>query len=356
MSLTGWPLLMLVGVLTVIAPVLVVITWRRTARPPGAGRALGTLGRLLAVVCCQVLAVSLTFIVVNRSFVFYSSWGDLFGTSASPTTITTANLVRPGDGRVEVMEVHGAASKASGQILIWLPPQYDDPAYAKTSFPVTMMLPGQPSTPEVTFAHFDFAAKATQAIRSQGVKPFIAVFPPLMTNPPRDTECTDVPNGPQAETWLTTDVRNAVLTRTRATPDPKLWSVMGYSTGAFCAVKLLLRHPNTYLAAAGFAGYYQPITDHTTGNLFRGSKIRYDENSPLWLYGQQKLAAGHKMLLISGRQDASSWPETQKMLQATRGDPSVSSLTFATGGHNYRNYRNSLPQVLQWLTAAHAFG
>lgn len=356
MGLTGWPLLILVGVLTVVAPVLVAITSRRTAPSSGVSRVLRTLGRFLAVLGCQVLAVSLTFLAVNHSFVFYSSWGDLLGTPTSPTSITTANLVRPGNGRVEVFQVNGAASKASAQVLIWLPPQYDDPAYAKTSFPVTMMLPGQPGTPEATFAHFDFATNATQAIRNQGVKPFIAVFPPLMTNPPRDTECTDIPNGPQAETWLATDVRNAVLTHARATSDPRLWSVMGYSTGAFCAAKLLLRHPNTYLAAAGFAGYYQPVTDHTTGNLFGGSKTRYNQNSPLWLYGQKKLAAGHKMLLISGRKDAASWPETQKMLQATRGDPSVSSLIFATGGHNYRNYRDSMPQVLQWLAAAQAFG
>ena len=101
-----------------------------------------------------------------------------------------------------------------------------------------------------------------------------------MTDPPRDTECTDVAHGPQAETWLTTDVRDAVLQHDPGEHRPGAWAVIGYSTGAFCAAKLVLGHPRLFAAAAGFGGYYQPITDHTTGNLFAGSRIRYDDNSP----------------------------------------------------------------------------
>lgn len=103
------------------------------------------------------------------------------------------------------------------------------------------MLPGQPGTPEGDFSQFQFAQQATQAIRSGAVKPFVGVFPPLMIAPPRDTECTDVPHGPQAETWLAKDVRTAVLRDVRITPDGKQWSAAGWSTGGFCAAKLLLR-------------------------------------------------------------------------------------------------------------------
>jgi S-formylglutathione hydrolase FrmB len=177
-----------------------------------------------------------------------------------------------------------------------------------------------------------------------------------MTNPPRDTECTNIPGGPQAETWLTHDVRTAVLSHFRVSTQPRMWSLMGYSTGAFCAVKLILSQPQLFADAAAFGGYYQPLTDHTTGDLFHGSKVRYDQNSPLWLYGRRGLAPGHRLLLISGQQDRDSWAQTQKLVQAARGDPAVSSLSFPTGGHNYHNYRNSMLQVLQWLARAHAFG
>ena len=358
MGLKGTPLLILVGLATLVAPVLTALLLRRVVPSAGARRVTAVITRLAAVIGCQVLAVSLTFLAVNNSFAFYSSWGDLFGvsTSSKNVTIKTGSLVGPGQGSVAVVRVSGGASKASGQVLVWLPPQYSDPAYAHTKFPVTMVLPGQPSNPEVMFAHFNFADNATHAISDHLAKPFIAVFPPLMTNPPRDTECTDIPHGPQAETWLTSDVHAAVLSHFRVSTNPKRWSLIGYSTGAFCAVKMVLGHPQLFHDAAGLGGYYQPLTDNTTGDLFHGSKIRYDENSPLWLYGRRGLALDHRLLLVSGQQDTDSWAETQKMLQATRGNPAVSSLSFPTGGHNYQNYRNSLPQVLQWLAAGHDFG
>lgn len=356
MSLTGVPLLLLVALLTVLAPVGATRIWRHRPSPGLRSQLLTHAGRWASIVVCQALAVALTFLVVNDDFAFYSSWGDLLGKTSRPAAITTHNLVKPGDGRVDLIQVNGRASGAAGQVLFWFPPQYDQPQYASTRFPVLMVLPGQPSTPAVMFSHFNFAVQAMKAIDSRAAQPFVAVFPPLMTNPPRDTECTDVRGGPQAETWLTADVRAAVLAHARVTANPGNWSVMGWSTGAFCAVKLMLGHPQLFTAAAGFGGYYQPITDRTTGNLFHGSKIRYDENSPLWLYGRTGLAPRHRLLLISGREDTESWSETQKMLSATRGDPNVSSLSFPTGGHNYRNYQNAVPEVLQWLGTGGAFG
>ena len=112
-----------------------------------------------------------TFLVVNRDFVFYASWGDLLGTSAAPPSISTANLVGPGEGRVEIVQVHGPSGD-SGGVLVWLPPQYDQPAYAHTKFPVLMVLPGQPSQPPVMFSHFYFGGSASRAIAAHTVRPF----------------------------------------------------------------------------------------------------------------------------------------------------------------------------------------
>ena len=344
MSLTGLPLLLVGAVATIAAPVLTVALGRRR----GSGR-WPVVGRVAAVLGCQALAVATTFLAVNRDFVFYASWGDLAGRSAPAGTIHTDDLVAAGDGSVATLALHGSVSGAAGQVLVWRPPQYDQPAYAHTRFPVLMVLPGQPSTPSVMFRHFAFGATATQAIAAHLVRPFVAVFPPLMTNPPRDTECTDVANGPKAESWLATDVRAAVLQHERVSGTPRSWAVAGYSTGAFCAAKLVLAHPDRFSQAAGFGGYYRPLTDGTTGNLFAGSRTRYDANSPLWLYERGGLAPGHRLLLMTGRQDPDSYTETEAMLAATRGDPRVSSLVFPTGGHNYRNYAGALPEVLRWL-------
>ncbi len=367
-SLTGTPLLYTSAVLTVAAPVVLVLLWRRTR--PGW---LATLGRLVVVAFCQLVAVCCLFLYVNNSYDFYSSWSDLLGTNSQHAKVQSngpgtpgggpvTHSVRPatpghrlvsrGDGRVEVLTIHGPKSHSSGQVLAWLPPQYDQPQFAHIRFPVIMVLPGQPSKPEVMFRNFTFSAIATSEINSGKVAPFVAIIPPLMTNPPRDTECTNIAGGPQAETWLANDVPQGVTTQLRVQQSPAKWATIGWSTGAFCSAKLLLNHPHQFSAAIGLGGYYQPITDHTTGNLFHGSTTARRENSPVWLYQHHGGLRGGKLLMIAGRQDRESWGPTKEMLTISRGDPNVSMIIFPTGGHNYHNYRSYLPTILEWLSSS----
>jgi S-formylglutathione hydrolase FrmB len=114
----------------------------------------------------------------------------------------------------------------------------------------------------------------------------------------------------------------------------------------------MLTQPKNFQAAVSFGGYFTPITDRTTGDLFHGDAAARQRNSPLWLYQHLGLR-GRKLLLICGRQDKGSWKANQQMLAATRGDRGVSFLDFTTGGHNYRNYRRYLPDALQWLDHVH---
>lgn len=344
MTLTGTPLLVLMAAAAAVGPVALVL-WLRRRPSPASWRA--TLARFGLVLTCQFLAVLTLFLWVNNTYGFYTSWSDLAGHSSGSATIRTNGLVSQGDGRTQILTVAGSrGTNGSHQVLVWLPKQYDEPSARTKRFPVVMVLPGQPSTPEAMFAHYEFASAATAAIDGGQVKPFIAVFPPLMTDPPRDTECTDVPRGPQAETWLSRDVYQAIPRTLRVDTAP--WSAIGWSTGAFCAAKLLLHRPNQFAAAAGFGGYYETLTDHTTGNLFGSHAAVKRHNSPLWLYQHGGLHT-RRLLVVTGRQDHGSYAQTMRFLAATRGDPAVSSLVFPTGGHNYHNYRILLPAVLQWL-------
>lgn len=356
MNLTGTPLLVLVVALVILSPIAVVARWRQTARrgrPNGAGAGIG---RLLALLGCQLTAVLLTFLVANNSYGFYTSWTDLTGLGTDkPPGVSTAGLVHKGDGRIEKLTVRGGPSGASADVLLWFPPEYDDPRYADEAFPVLVVLPGQPSQVQTMFKHFDFGDVAAREIAAGRIRPFVAVFPPLMIDPPRDTECTDVDGGPQALTWLREDVPRAVLKSQRVTSDAGQWSVMGWSTGGFCAAKLVLADQDRFTAAASLGGYYEPLTDDTTGKLFR-TKAERNANSPLHLYSRRGLAAGHSLLLVSGRQDAESWPMTEKMITATDGDAQVYTDVFAEGGHNYRNYSDLLPGVLGWFQARGVFG
>ena len=354
-SLTGSFLLGAALVAAVVGPILLVV-WLRRSKPCTWWRSVL---QWVAVGTCQAVAVAGLFFYVNNTYGFYTSWSDLIGRSGQGARIEnngqsqTSGLVRRGQGQVQLMTVAGTAATGGGhQVLTWLPPQYTDPSFQNAHFPVLMVLPGQPSTPQATFRHFSFGSVATKAIDSGRVKPFIAVFPPLMTNPPRDTECTNIPGGPQAETWLTRNVYDQANQQLRVNHTP--WAVIGYSTGAFCAAKVLLKHPKQYAAAAGLGGYYQTLTDKTTGNLFGRHRKSELGNSPLWLYQHGGLHR-RPLLLVSGKQDHGSYRSTRRFLAASRGDPAVASLIFDTGGHNYRNYRNYFPDMLAWLQTKKAF-
>lgn len=344
MGLTSRSLLVLTLGLAVLAPVVLALLWR--ARPQG--RVLAPLTRFGGVLLCQVLAVSALFLYVNDQYSFYSSFDDLLGRSAPAPGVHTSGLVGPGQGRLTVLSVPGGpTNEGNHQVVVWLPPGYDAPQDAHKRYPVLMFLPGQPSDPVSTMKHFGFIPTAAAEVRGGKVPPFIGVFPPLMTDPPRDTECTNVPGGPQAESWLDSDVYRSVNTDIRTEHAP--WTEIGWSTGAFCAAKLLLGHPQQFSAAVGLGGYYTPLTDRTTGNLFGDRPAVREENSPAWLYTHDGGLHRRRLLVVSGVQDADSYPMTQAFLHVTRGDPGVSSVTFPDGGHNFRNYEAFLPHALEWL-------
>jgi dienelactone hydrolase len=347
MSLTGVSLLLLAITLAAALPALLAWWWHRKAHTSW----LAAASHLAAVLLCEVFAASALFLWVNDQYGFYTSWSDLIGAPTKGVTIQSNRLVPPGAGRVEILTVQGRTqTDPVRQTLVWLPPQYDQAAYRTARFPVVMVLPGQPSTPEAMLRQYDFARTAVAEISAGRIKPFVAVLPPLMTNPPRDTECTNVVGGPQAQTWLTSTIHTAVQNSLRTAPAP--WSVMGWSTGAFCSAKLVLTHPQEYQAAVAFGGYFSALTDKTTGDLFHGSTAARQANSPIWLYQHGGLH-GRKLLMVSGRQDLGTWASTERMLQVSRGDPNVSFIAFPTGGHNYRNYRHYLSAALQWLDHNH---
>jgi dienelactone hydrolase len=239
-------------------------------------------------------------------------------------------------------------------VLVWLPKGYDQLTNRLHRYPTVMVLPGQPSTPEAMFNGFSFGQQATQAIDSGKVKPFIAVFPPLMIAPPRDTECTDVPGGPQAETWLSTSVRDQVIREVRSDPSGSKWSAMGFSTGGFCSAKLLLRHRTDFSAAVSFGGYDDAETDPTTGDLFKGNRRLRNENSPIWLIKQPPQQQSD-LLIVASKQDTDSWApgakyaDTSKMVTQSSGIPGVATLLLNGGGHNYSTYGPTLQQSLTWL-------
>ena len=352
-SLTGASLTILLIVAAVALPIVLALAWRRLP-----GRVGGAALRIGMIISCQVIAVMAAGIALNRAFLFYDSWAELLGQQGgggqAAIAVTDNGQLVPADGsqgRISILTVHGKVSGATEQVLVWLPPQYDAAGEKRTRFPVIMALPGQPGTPAGIFKTLDLGSNAMQMIKSGKVKPFVAVIPPLSIAQPRDTECTDVPRGPQADSWLATDVKEAVVRHFRVTPAH--WSTIGWSTGAFCASKMLLRHPTSFVAAVSIGGYFNAEEDHSTGNLFNHSRVLRNQNSPLWLI-RHTLSYPVHLLIITSKGDRESWDgvhyaDAQKAIAAARGIPGVGTIVLPSGGHNFSTYAPTVGPALAWL-------
>lgn len=336
LALTGWPVVILVSTAALAIPGL--LAWRGRATR-WRGKALTT----LAVLGCQVLAIAAVGLAVNKQYVFYSSWSDLVGREPIHQTTHEDLGAHRGTGTIQWMSVQGQT------VLVWLPRQYHQPELAATRFPVVMFLPGQPSKPSIVFKQFEFGAVASRVIDSGQVPPFIAVFPPLMVNPPRDTECTNLPDGPQAQTWLDTTVVQTVQGAYRTAPAGAAWTIMGWSEGGFCSIKVALSTPHRFGSAVSVGGYVQPWETGEVAQVLARDPALQQANSPLALY-QHRTGNSPALLLISSKQDPSSWPLTLPLIEASGGAPAVTTLSLDQGGHNYRTYRSLMEQALLWAS------
>lgn len=350
--------LFLATAVAVVAPCSLVYLWLRR-RSPGSRRSrLGSGAVVLSLaLVAQLAAVAVVGLAVNRQFEFYSGWRDLLGRQSDAADVIKGNggLDR-GHGQLEVLPVDGRRSHTRSEMLAWLPPQYSDPAYRHRRFPVVEFLPGQPEQPAGVFRGFQLVSTAEAAISSGRVPPFVLVVPPLMIRPPSDTECTNVPHGPQALTWLAADVPHAITSHLRVDPPGRHWSVFGWSTGGFCAAKLVYAYPHEFAAAVGLGAYYQPITEQTWPNLFGGLPAVMRHNSPQWLFAHRSSGLTARLLIVSSRQDGESWESSAKMIAATRDNPNVSRLVLPSGGHNFGVYRPYVAPGLRWLTRGHVLG
>jgi len=365
LPLTSLRFLILCIVVAVAIPVVLVILWRRAPRQSRWAVPALVVGVLVG----QGAAVAAVAVDVNRDYGFYPSWSSLFGTGLAPPVV--AKGVRLGlngqaashrpvlrvsepasdTGRYERVTLKGAKSGISQTVIAWLPPQYGDRRFAKTRFPVVMVLGGADVHIPFVVQRLDFAKVASEEIRTGRVAPFVAVFPEINVALPVETECTDYPGGPQAFTWLNQDVRNWATSTLRVTTDGQGWSVMGWSTGGYCAALLHLRDPERFGAGASFEGYFTPGPDGSTGNmaqLLKADQNLAHESSPTWLIQNHPPRSVH-LLVGSSDTDPQSYPQAKEFLRRERNVPGVQPYLVKDLGHSLDAYAAVLPPILGWL-------
>jgi enterochelin esterase-like enzyme len=330
------------------------------------------LARIGLVMACQLAAVLLAAVAVNDYFDFYNSWGDLLGSAGNGAPLSVRTLDYGPDaghqsrhlaalevdrrydrperrpGHTDDLTIGGGASHLSGEALVYLPPQYDDARYARTRFPMVVVLAGYPGHIGTLVHNLEVPRTMNTLLQRGRVRPMVLVMVSPTVVPPRDTECTDVPGGPQVETWLTQDVPDTVARQYRVTP-PGSWGMLGVSTGGFCAVKLAMRHPDRFCCTVGMSGYLHAITDFTTGDLFHHDDALRNANDPLWRLAHLPPPATNVLLTVS-RAERLLYQQSLQFVAEARPPLHVATITVPSGGHNFGVWVHQLPTCLQWLS------
>ncbi|WP_431681744.1 alpha/beta hydrolase [Kitasatospora sp. KL5] len=367
MQLTGTPFLVVTIVLVPISIAAALLLWGRVRGP----QPVQVLSRLVMILLCQVTAVLMVFVMVNNANLIYGSWDDLLGTGnhvrAVPQVPADGGPGGPGNDSksepkvtqqfkavddpmvpkdVKRTDLKGRLSGVDGEVLVWLPPQYDEPAYKDKTFPVVELIPGFPGSSSTWYGTLKVSEQLKPLMKEGKVAPFILVSPrTLLLGRSTDTGCADVAGKVNADTWLSRDVPKMVLDNFRADSSPDRWAVAGYSAGGHCAAKLALSHPDRYRAGVSLSGYNDPATEKDSLTA-KDAHLREISN-PLNIL-KHAAQPPKTSLFVSGNKGDGY--EGGLALQQAAKSPTSVTVVETTGPHAVDVWKPLLPQVFTWLT------
>ena len=365
-------------VLAVLAALATWLLWNRMRGP----RAVRVLQRAALLVFGELMAAMAILVWVNiSSGGLVVSWQDLLGNQSTRGGVfagqlgaidldpkarlvartagaSTGSPIKTsfhdgGDGFQETT-FRGPVSGITSQVYVWTPPQYAREPH--TYFPVLELLHGVPGSPGGWTGPMN-VVQHLEAVEGSGVVfPYILVVPEVTpvyghTLSWNNEECSDVPGDANVDAWLTRDVRDMVVDDFRAEPAADAWGLMGYSTGGFCAAKLVLQHPNLYRAAVSLSGYYTPDSLELSEDPLLD---RID--SPLWLISHTRTPAVSLLMTASAQDQVDPASEAAQMITAARSNPLAEATDVQSfvaplgGGHNQSAWEKMLPTAFTWLS------
>ncbi|MFE9115309.1 alpha/beta hydrolase [Streptomyces collinus] len=357
-------------VLAVLSAVLLfagtVWLWPRLARR--SWRAVG--GRIGLLLGTQLALFAAVGLAANQAFGFYASWADLFGqekdqgvvvdhtpgggplkvVGSRPVPGAGGALPRAG-GRVQKVEIVGRTTRIATPAYVYLPPEYFQSRYRTHRFPAAVVLTGYPGTASALVEKLHYPRTALELARDGRAEPMILVMLRPTVAPPRDTECVDIPGGPQTESFFAKDLPDALRSHYRVAEKAGGLGIIGNSTGGYCALKIALHHPDVYAAGAGLSAYYKAPIDATTGDLFQGDKALRNR-ADLWWYLAHMPAPDTSLLVSSSKRGETNYRDTLRFIERVKGTgrTRISSIVLESGGHNFNTWRREIPAALEWMS------
>ncbi|ADP80924.1 alpha/beta hydrolase [Pseudofrankia inefficax] len=362
MALTGWPFMLLLGVVGLLCAVGAYLGWPRW---PGRWALPGRAASLLLV---MMLGGVLALAQVNRSYGFYTSVSDLLGRPTSArslampaypgggpqVTVLTSDWAalglragRHGHGLLLDVLYPGTRSGLTHHGLLYLPAAYFT-GNLQRRFAAVELFHGYPGAPETFPRIMNIQARLETEIAAGRVPPVVLVIPQVYAGG-HSSECVNAVHGEQWETYLSVDVLDDV-TRTFRVYASRSWATLGISTGGFCAANVALHHPERYAAAASISGYFTAGQDPGTPGLYQGSRFASRENSPIWWVRYRAPVAPALFLSASGG-DILAMNEARAMTATLRHyAPSLPTTTMltASGGHNWGVFSAAFGPAIDW--------
>ncbi|MER7706248.1 alpha/beta hydrolase-fold protein [Kitasatospora sp. NPDC097605] len=250
-------------------------------------------------------------------------------------------------GQIMMTTLTGPKSGVTGKVWVWLPPEYNDPKYAKTGFPVLTLYAGGQSAGYNTWTDNQLPIQEVDAdLAKQGkAHPFIMIMPVqnLDSNEAKALECADIPGQPKMGTWMAEDIPDFVRANFRTVKGRDGWGLMGASTGAFCSAKLALQHPETFKAAVPIDGYFNPDSP-----LWKGHEAERQANSPDLLVAQGK--ADVRMLATAGGGNGYEMKLVKAWVAKAAPPLTVEYYEQPGGKHLTSDFKKMIPDTLQWLS------
>ena len=380
MQLLGGPLLVALIVLALLMPVGVITIWSRVRGP----RAAQIGARLGLVLTAQLAALSAGLVALNDYGQFFTSWSELFGT-ASPARVVGAahygaspqpkhlHALVPAfthvaavhsdslpagveatpwspqtewrrRGEVVTVRLTGATTGLSELAQVYLPPSY---FAGRRAMPLVEVMSGYPGSTLALVDRLHYPADLLSAITSGAPSMVLVMLRPSVTSP-RDTECTNVPNGPQAFSYFARDVPAAVSAKFGL--QPTSYGAIGDSTGGMCAVKLAVVDPQQFTAAVSLSGYFHAIRDATTGDLYGGSTATRQLNDIIWRMRNLPLPPVSVLVATSlTEKGADGYRSAKQFLGLVHAPMSADEIVLDHGGHNFETWNREIPSALRWL-------
>ncbi|MFC9328066.1 alpha/beta hydrolase [Kitasatospora sp. NPDC057015] len=373
MQLTGTPFLLCTIVLVPLSIAAAMLLWGKVRGP----RPLRILSRLAMLLLCQFTAVTMVFVMVNNANLIYGNWDDLLGTGhhvravpkVPPADLPGADGRAPGQdaakppakvvqsfknvddpkvpGDVQRTDLKGQLSGIDGEVLVWLPPQYHDPAFKDRKFPVVELIPGWPGSSSTWYGTLKVSEQLKPLMEQGKVTPFILVSPrTLLLGNRVDAGCADVPGKANAETWLARDVPQMVMDNFRVDPSADRWAVAGYSAGAHCATKLAVAHPNRYRAGVSLSGYNDPGAEKESLTA-QDPKLR-DANNPVNIL--RNAAQPPRVALYLSGNKGDGYEDAVALRDVAKAPTTVQPVE-TTGPHASDVWKPMVPSVFEWLTS-----